>query len=641
MYISIRSMLYAGHVVLMSGITIVVVFFGFTMLPAEQVRVDGIGCAVGVIITMTVSFFNTPALIMTFPSFFTQFCGDKSTDNSEQSTYLCCCPKKDSVSVEQSPDSFNSFYDANEMEMASHGAADDQSTDDGVGDLNDIKPHPMYQTVRFRFTRWVTKWPNNVLTIIGLYICVIPLALQAARININEDILVALPRGSAVAERLEAISDEFSAGLFSPYSVVAVAAEGETVMTEHMFEKVADVSERILQETSCKVDPNSVVSPAYMRGQRISLLEAEAFLKVARSWPCTERKVPHWDHLGCSIAKEYEFLFRQSVGDDRKAMIIEITVPFFPFAKDSQPFIDRVYDIIDEEAKSANKKSKHHWFPFVRDWTGLYISDPDISVLKHKKQNEDDRQIHFLFCGNEVGYDAIMRKVYGLFPVMTALTLGSVFVVLSIMLRSLFAPIRLALTLFLPLLAVYGAGVVVYQDGALQSLGACFTKTGGFYWFIPILITSIVCGLALDYDVFLLTRIIEHRSSGYDIRAAITKATVETGGTIASAGIIMTLAFGGMLFADQATMNLSGFILGLAVLLDTFVVNTTLVPALMSLGDNVAWYPMKMPMENLITLDSPEFVGMPEYSSLSGNDEDGDSSSSGSHAATQTSVSTN
>eukprot|EP00510_Aplanochytrium_minuta_P005889 CAMPEP_0184026190 /NCGR_PEP_ID=MMETSP0954-20121128/13347_1 /TAXON_ID=627963 /ORGANISM="Aplanochytrium sp, Strain PBS07" /LENGTH=311 /DNA_ID=CAMNT_0026310295 /DNA_START=180 /DNA_END=1115 /DNA_ORIENTATION=+ len=311
-------------------------------------------------------------------------------------------------------------------------------------------------------------------------------------------------------------------------------------------------------------------------------------------------------------------------------MIIEVTVPFFPFAKESQPFIDSVYDIIDEEAvKQHGKHGYSKLDSFTRDWTGLYFRNLDSGV-----SSTDNTELEFLFCGNEVGYDAIMRKVYGLFPLMTALTLGSVFLVLSLMLRSLFAPIRLALTLFLPLLAVYGAGVIIYQDGALESVASCFTKTGGFYWFIPILITSIVCGLALDYDVFLLTRIIEHRSSGYDIRASITKATCETGGTIASAGIIMTLAFGGMLFANQATMNLSGFILGLAVLLDTFVVNTLLVPALMSLGDRVAWYPVRMPMENLITLDSTEFVGMNGYSSLNGSIDEDTSSASGSQSQT-------
>mmetsp|Transcript_20768 Transcript_20768/g.52657 ORF Transcript_20768/g.52657 Transcript_20768/m.52657 type:complete len:97 (-) Transcript_20768:91-381(-) len=71
----------------------------------------------------------------------------------------------------------------------------------------------------------------------------------------------------------------------------------------------------------------------------------------------------------------------------------------------------------------------------------------------------------------------------------------------------------------------------------------------------------------------------------------------------------MMACFGGMLLSSQGAINSCGWLLLTAVLLDTFVVNTVLVPALMSIGDKVAWWPTKMPMEGLITLDHPEFGG--------------------------------
>jgi RND superfamily putative drug exporter len=129
----------------------------------------------------------------------------------------------------------------------------------------------------------------------------------------------------------------------------------------------------------------------------------------------------------------------------------------------------------------------------------------------------------------------------------------------------------------------------------------------GFFWYVPILLLSMIIGLALDYDVLLISRIMEHRENGYDVKAAICKATCETGGTISAAGIIMTLCFGGMIFSDQLTINVCGFILVEAIILDTFVVQTLLVPALISIGDKVAWWPVQMPHENLKTLQSDEF----------------------------------
>jgi len=116
-----------------------------------------------------------------------------------------------------------------------------------------------------------------------------------------------------------------------------------------------------------------------------------------------------------------------------------------------------------------------------------------------------------------------------------------------------------------------------------------------------------IVGLALDYDVLLISRIMEHRQNGYDVHAATCKAVCETGGTISAAGLIMVLAFSGLLLSDQAIMNACGFILTCAILFDTFVVNTVLVPAIISLGDKVAWFPTRMPHENLKGLDCGEF----------------------------------
>ena len=111
-----------------------------------------------------------------------------------------------------------------------------------------------------------------------------------------------------------------------------------------------------------------------------------------------------------------------------------------------------------------------------------------------------------------------------------------------------------------------------------------------------------IIGLSLDWDVLLISRIMEHRENGYDIQSSICKATCETGGTVSTAGVIMCLAFGGMLLSDQLIINACGFILTLALLFDTFIVNTILVPALISMGDWIMWWPVRMPMHDLKTL---------------------------------------
>jgi len=218
------------------------------------------------------------------------------------------------------------------------------------------------------------------------------------------------------------------------------------------------------------------------------------------------------------------------------------------------------------------------------------------------------RPVELSLTGFQVGPSAIKDAVFAVYPAMVGLTLLAAFITLGFMLKSYFVPFRLALTIFLPLASVFGLAVLVYQDGILNWTGiTAISSSDGFFWSVPIMILTVVVGLCLDYDVFLITRIQEHRAEGYDIQAATCKAVCETGPTITAAGCIMVSVFGGLLLSDQMIMDQTGWLLSTSVVVDTFLVNTVLVPALVSLGDQIAWQPTKMPRHNLITLDTPEF----------------------------------
>jgi uncharacterized membrane protein YdfJ with MMPL/SSD domain len=106
---------------------------------------------------------------------------------------------------------------------------------------------------------------------------------------------------------------------------------------------------------------------------------------------------------------------------------------------------------------------------------------------------------------------------------------------------------------------------------------------------------SIMVGLALDYDVFLVTRILEFRCSGYKHKSSIAAGLDATGGIITAAGIIMAVSFGSLLSSASPALNQWSFLLTTGVLIDTFVVRTTVVPALMAMVDGKhAWYPRQL-----------------------------------------------
>jgi RND superfamily putative drug exporter len=102
--------------------------------------------------------------------------------------------------------------------------------------------------------------------------------------------------------------------------------------------------------------------------------------------------------------------------------------------------------------------------------------------------------------------------------------------------------------------------------------------------------------LAIDYDLFLFSRVVEYRKSGYSDRTAIVLAVGQTGGIISAAGLVMALAFGGLMLSSTMTLVEFGFLLAFAVMVDTFVIRTLLVPAILFLAGPVNWYPQVMPV---------------------------------------------
>jgi len=185
------------------------------------------------------------------------------------------------------------------------------------------------------------------------------------------------------------------------------------------------------------------------------------------------------------------------------------------------------------------------------------------------------------------------------FPWVVSATVFVVFSTIGLRYRAALVPIKLLFTIAVPILFVLGCGVFVFQDGYLN-----WTKIpslqgqGGLVWINPVACSFMLIGFALDYDLFLFSRIFQERRSGTfaDDRTAIVHSVAATGPVITTAGIIMALAFSGMV-AQHSNPFLCqmGFTMILGVLVDTFVVRTLLVPALLSMAGRFNWWPGSMP----------------------------------------------
>jgi RND superfamily putative drug exporter len=154
------------------------------------------------------------------------------------------------------------------------------------------------------------------------------------------------------------------------------------------------------------------------------------------------------------------------------------------------------------------------------------------------------------------------------------LVLGGIFLVLVLLLRAVIQPIYLLLTVLLSLGATVGATTIVFQG---------FDGQSGLVFWVPFLILTMLIGLSTDYNILLISRVREEAGRTHDYRAAVATAVERTGGIIATCGLVLAGSFGTLMLASVTGLRELGFAVAFGVMLDTLLLRTMLVPALVVL----------------------------------------------------------
>ncbi|MFG2941460.1 MMPL family transporter [Streptomyces sp. NPDC048282] len=169
-----------------------------------------------------------------------------------------------------------------------------------------------------------------------------------------------------------------------------------------------------------------------------------------------------------------------------------------------------------------------------------------------------------------------------------AVVVGLALVLLLLVFRSLLVPLKAALGFLLSLAATLGVVVAVFQWGWFAgALGV--DQTSPIVSVLPIFLVGVVFGLAMDYEVFLVTRMREAYVHGAEPTEAVVAGFRHSARVVTAAAVIMISVFGGFLLDDVALIKSIGLGLASAVLFDAFVVRMTLVPAVMTLLGRRAW----------------------------------------------------
>jgi RND superfamily putative drug exporter len=183
----------------------------------------------------------------------------------------------------------------------------------------------------------------------------------------------------------------------------------------------------------------------------------------------------------------------------------------------------------------------------------------------------------------------LSAKIQGALVPYLATVVGLAVLLLLVVFRSILVPIKAALGFLLSVLAALGAVVLVFQEGVAAGLLGV-EQTGPIMSAVPIFMIGVVFGLAMDYEVFLVSRKREAYVHGKAPHAAIEAGLQQSGRVVIAAALIMMAVFAGFVAEVDPFIKMLGFSLAVAVFFDAFIVRLAIVPAVLALLGHRAWW---------------------------------------------------
>lgn len=185
----------------------------------------------------------------------------------------------------------------------------------------------------------------------------------------------------------------------------------------------------------------------------------------------------------------------------------------------------------------------------------------------------------------------ISENLSEVFPIYIGVIVLLSLVILLIVFRSIIVPIKATLGFLLSIMATFGATTAVFQWGWFGSLFGIDTG-GPLLSFIPVMVTGILYGLAMDYQVFLVSSMRESYIHGHKGDKAVVSGYTIASKVVVAAALIMVSVFSGFIFTHDIMIKQIGFALAFGILIDAFLIRMIFVPAVMSMfGDKVWWLP--------------------------------------------------
>lgn len=212
------------------------------------------------------------------------------------------------------------------------------------------------------------------------------------------------------------------------------------------------------------------------------------------------------------------------------------------------------------------------------------------ALIDKLRANKDEGQgLKVLVGGLQAFYLDFDRYLYSNFPKAIAFVLVATYILLLLMFRSLLLPLKAVLVNVLSLSASYGVLVFVFQWGNFKNI-LNFTSSGFIDSLIPILLFSVLFGLSMDYEVFLLSRVREEWLLTKDNTWAVAHGLERTGSIITSAALLFIIVTSSFMFTSLLITKELGLGMTVAILVDATIIRSLLVPATMKLLGKWNWW---------------------------------------------------
>jgi RND superfamily putative drug exporter len=418
-----------------------------------------------------------------------------------------------------------------------------------------------HKTFWYKWGEAITRRPIVVLVFGVIVITVIALPVRQLTLGLPTDEYAA--KSSTERKAYDLLAKGFGAGFNGPLLVVA----------ENM-PAITDADRNAIREPAMKQYNEQVV--AAMSAQESKFQDEAAMVTTPEQAAELQQEIAAAQAVGQQKQQQAMAQIDQTV--DTYAKLVQLKKVADTIAKQ-----DNVEQALPAMATDDGTKGIIQIIPKSAP------SDQKTSDLITYLRNSDNQKTlgaSLAVTGSTALQNDVNAKLSAALPEYLTVVVGLSLILLMIAFRSIIIPIKATLGFLLSVLAMFGALVAVFEWGWFGIAEA----PGPIVSFIPIIAIGILFGLAMDYEFFLVSSMHEAYHYSKDAKKAVVDGFGLGSKVVTAAGVIMVAVFAGFISNHDVTVQAIGFGLAVGILVDAFIVRMTIVPAVMTLLGQAAWW---------------------------------------------------